>query len=57
MPCDQGKQSVIATAADAVTRVKVGAALPDDDLASVDQLAAEPLDSEPLSIGVATVTR
>jgi hypothetical protein len=35
MSCDQGEQSVIATTAHAVTRVEVGAALPDDDLASI----------------------
>src|SRR4029453_3002180 len=57
MPCDQCKQCVITTTADAVTGMEVGAALPDNDLASADQLATKPLDSEPLSVGVPTVTR
>jgi hypothetical protein len=35
--------------------VEVGAALADDDLAGVDDLAAEALDAEPLGVGVATV--
>src|SRR6476620_3697548 len=57
MPCDQGEQRVVATAADPVAGVEVGAALPDNDLAGVHQLAAEPLDSQPLSIRVPTVAR
>jgi hypothetical protein len=36
MPGDQREQSVIAAAADTVTCVEVGTALPDDDLAGVD---------------------
>ena len=48
--------NVVAAAADAVACVEVGTALPDDDLAGVDQLAAEPLDAEPLRIGVPTVS-
>ena len=56
-PCDQREQGVVAAAADPVARVEVGAALPDDDLAGVDQLAAEALDAEPLGVGVATVAR
>jgi len=56
MSCDQGEQSVIATTAHAVTRVEVGAALPDDDLASIHELTAKPLHSKPLSVGVSTVT-
>jgi hypothetical protein len=35
--------------------VEVGAALADDDLARVDELAAEALDAESLGVGVATV--
>jgi hypothetical protein len=35
--------------------VEVGAALADDDLACLDDLATEPLDAEPLGGGVATV--
>src|SRR5664279_4619548 len=37
----QGEQRVVATAADVLTGVEVGAALPDDDLAAVDELPAE----------------
>ena len=55
MPRDQGEQGVVAATADSVTRVEVGAALPDDDLASVHQLAAKPLDAKPLRVGVPTV--
>jgi hypothetical protein len=50
MPCDQREQGVIPTPADTVARVEVGTALPDNDLARVDLLAAEPLDAEPLRI-------
>jgi hypothetical protein len=56
MPCHQCKQGVIAAAADTVAWVEVGTALPDDDLAGVDQLAAEPFDAEPLRIGVPTIS-
>ena len=37
-------------------RVEVGAALADDDLAGLDELAAEALDAEALRVGVAAVT-
>jgi hypothetical protein len=57
MPCYQGEQRVIAAAAHPIARVEMSTALPDDDFASIDQLAAEPLDSEPLSVGVPTITR
>src|SRR6185295_9273299 len=57
MPRDQGEQRVVATAADAVAGVEVRAALPDNDLAGVHQLAAKPLDAQPLSIRVPTVAR
>src|SRR5690606_30245068 len=51
----QREQRVVAAAADVVTRVEVGAALADDDLTGVDQLAAEPLDAQALCIRVAAV--
>jgi hypothetical protein len=35
--------------------MEVGAALADDDLACLDDLAAEPLDAESLGVGVPTV--
>ena len=57
MPCYQSEQSVITAAAHAIAWVEVGTALPDNDFAGIDQLAAEPLDSESLSVGVPTVTR
>jgi hypothetical protein len=56
MPGDQREQGVIAATANTVACVEVGTALPDDDLAGVDKLAAEPLDAEPLRIGVPTVS-
>ena len=52
---DEREQRVVAAAADAVAGVEVGAALADDDLAGVDQLAAEALDAEALRVGVTTV--
>jgi hypothetical protein len=55
MPCDQREQGVIAAAADTIACVEVGTALPDDDFACVDQLAAEPFDAEPLRIGVPAI--
>lgn len=51
----KGEQRVVLATADAVARVEVGAALADQDLTGVDDLTAEALHAEPLSIGVATV--
>ena len=48
-------QGVVAAPADVVSRVEVGAALADDDLAGVDGLAAEALDAQTLRVGVASV--
>jgi hypothetical protein len=56
MPCYQREQGVVAATADTVTWVEVGTALSHDDLAGVDQLAAEPFDAEPLRIGVPTIS-
>ena len=50
-----GEQRVIATATNAVTRVKVGAALTHDNRASSYFLAREPLDAKSLGLGIATV--
>ena len=50
-----GEQRVVAAAADVDAGVEVRAALADDDLAGLDDLAAEPLDAQPLGVGVATV--
>ena len=46
-----------ANAADALAGVEVGATLPHDDLAGVDELAAEALHAEALGVGVAAVAR
>lgn len=53
----QGEQGIVATTADPVTRVEVGAALTNNDLASVDKLTAETLHAETLGVGVTTVAR
>jgi hypothetical protein len=55
VPCDEGKQCVITTTTYAVTWMEVGTALPDDDLTCIDKLSAEPLDTQPLCVGVAAV--
>ena len=47
---DEREQRVVAATADAVAGVEVGAALADDDLAGVDDLAAEALDAEALAL-------
>src|SRR6476619_3875753 len=52
---DEGEQRVVATTADAAAGVEVGAALPDDDLAGVDELAAVALHAEALGVRVPTV--
>ena len=52
---DEGEQGVVTAATDVQAGVEVGAALADDDLAGVDDLAAEALDAEPLRVGVAPV--
>ena len=53
----QREQRVVPAAADQVARVELGATLADQDLAGADDLAAEALDAEPLSVGVAAVAR
>src|SRR5262249_8529720 len=52
-----GEQGVVAAASDVDARVELGATLADQDLAGLDDLAAEPLDPQPLSGGIATVAR
>src|SRR5690606_29721118 len=54
---DQREQGVVAAEADARTRVELGAALADDDVAGVDRLAAIDLHAEVLRVGVAAVAR
>src|SRR5262245_17142338 len=50
------EERVVATAADQVARVELGAPLADEDLAGADDLTAEPLHAQALSGGVTTVT-
>src|SRR5690242_19756671 len=52
---DEREQGVVTAATDAVARVEVRAALADDDLAGVDELAAVALHAEALGVGVPTV--
>src|SRR5690606_15407710 len=54
---DQREQGVVATEADARTRVELRAALADDDVAGLDGLAAVHLHAEVLRVGVAAVAR
>src|SRR4051812_34988102 len=49
------EQRVVATPADVLARVEVRPALTDQDLAGVDLLAAEPLHTQALRVGVAPV--
>ena len=46
----RGEQRVVATTADVDAGVEVGAALPHQDLAGLDDLPAETLDAEPLRV-------
>src|SRR5712691_1474880 len=55
LPADEGEQGIVPAAANADSRMEVSAVLAHDDLAGVDDLAAEALDAEPLGIGVAAV--
>src|ERR1700720_4360103 len=55
LPRDQCEQRVVVTAADTETGVEVGAALPDDNLAGIDILAAEALHAKPLRVAVPAV--
>ena len=54
---DECEERVVATTTNAVTGVEVRATLADDDLAGVDDLAAETLDAEVLGVRVAPVAR
>src|SRR5207248_11133700 len=54
---DEGEQRVVAAPADAETRVELGAALADEDLARAHDLAAEALHAQVLGAGVASVAR
>src|SRR3954453_12378079 len=49
------EQRVVAASADVEAGVEVGAALANENLAGVDDLAAEPLHTEPLRVGVTPV--
>ena len=50
-----GEQRVVAATPDVVAGMEMGPALPDDDLACLDDLAAVPLDAQALGVGVAPV--
>src|SRR6476620_4185168 len=50
------EQGVVAATSAVHAGVEVGAALTDQDLAGLDDLAAEPLHAQPLGGGVTTVT-
>jgi hypothetical protein len=52
----EGEQRVVAATANVGAGVEVGAALAKDDLARLDDLAAEALNAEVLGVGIATVT-
>src|SRR4051794_19771956 len=53
--CRQREERVVAATADVGAGVEVRAALANDDLAGVDELAAEALHAEPLRVGIAAV--
>ena len=53
--CNKREQGVVAAAADADARVEVRAALANQDLAGVDDLAAEPLHAKALGVRVTSV--
>ena len=52
---DQSEQGVIAADADALTRMDVGAALTDQDVAGQNELTVAALDAEALGLGITTV--
>jgi hypothetical protein len=52
----EGEQCVVATTSHVHAGVEVRAALANDDLARLDDLATEALDAEVLRVGIATVT-
>jgi hypothetical protein len=56
-PGSESEQGVVLATAHVDAGVEVRTALADDDLAGLDDLATEPLDAEPLSVGVAPVPR
>ena len=53
----QGEEGVVTATADVGAIAKLGAALPDDDAAGVDTLAAVNLDAKPFRFRIAAVTR
>src|SRR5882757_6833579 len=54
---DGGEKGVVAADADILAGVHLGAALPDQDVAGQDLLAAEAFYAQPLARGIAAVTR
>src|SRR5881296_4545705 len=53
-PVDQGKQGIVPPQSDVFARLQARPALPDQDRASGDKLAAEALHSQTLGVAVAT---
>ena len=54
---DQSEQGIVAADADALTRMDVGAALTDQDVAGQNVLTIAALDAETLGLGVTAVFR
>ena len=52
---DQSEQGVIAADANALTRMDVGAALTNQDVAGQNELTVAALDAEALGLGITTV--
>ena len=53
--CSESEQGIVAAATNVLTRVELGAALTHDDLAGLNLLTTEALDTETLGLGIATV--
>ena len=53
----RGEQGIVLADTDVLTRVDVGAALTDENLAGLHGLATIALGAETLSVGIAAVTR
>jgi hypothetical protein len=51
------EERIVRTAPDVKPRLELGASLTNENLAAVDRLSAEPLNSESLGIGIPSVSR
>jgi hypothetical protein len=54
--CREGEECVVLTDSYILSWVELGATLTDEDLAAIDYLSTESLDSKVLRIGITTVT-